>query len=83
MPGRVVSLLVLRPLRAVCEAWVFPSLEQIRVELKLLADFVDRGDIYDMQANHDLERLAIVRRRLQDRIGRDAGRDLHRASRRR
>ena len=83
LPERVVAHLVLRPLRTVGEALVHPSLEHIRVDLKLLADFVDRGEIDDVQADRDVERLAVVRRRLQDRIGRDASRSLRRARRRR
>src|SRR6202041_2953975 len=72
LPERVVALLVLRPFRRVCEPLVHPSLEHVRVQLKLLADFVDRGEIYDVQADRDVERLAVLKGRLKDRIGCDA-----------
>src|SRR3984885_5173336 len=68
LPERVVALLVLRALRSIGEALVHPSLEHVRVELKLLADFVDRREIDDVQADRDVERLAVFIGRLKDRI---------------
>jgi len=55
------------------EPRIGPSREQVRVHLELLVHLVNRGDVHDMQADGDFERLAVVGRRLQDQIGRDAG----------
>ena len=77
LPRAVTANLVLRPLRRECEPLVDPLREQVGVQLKLLAHFVDRGEIDDVQADHDVDRFAVrLVWWLQDLIGRYAGNGL-------
>src|ERR1019366_10609444 len=64
LPHRVVTHLVVRSPRGIGEPRIDPSRKQVPVEPKLLADFVDRGDVDDVQADHDVDRLAVFTTRL-------------------